>query len=217
MNMLHKDSLVRAVRFVGIDMNRSRSGHGAKMTMSGVMGFTRLRGLSVVPLARAEDQRAAHLLVSRRCFWAVAVASSAVALALCNPVRAAHAPTHKRIGSYDINIGVVSAVQAQLTPSQMGSEVHRSAAGRREYHVVASVRDVTSGDLVANATIRAQVGPLGMSTQTKSLDAMVVNGEASYGNYFAIPGREPYTVHLWIEGSGASAVHSEAVFTLRRN
>lgn len=99
----------------------------------------------------------------------------------------------------------------------MDSAAHGEAARRGDYHLVASVRDRKSGQVVANASIRAEVGPLGMSSQTKSLDAMVVNGEASYGNYFAIPGRESYTVHLWIEGSGASAAHSEAEFTLHRN
>ena len=163
------------------------------------------------------DNQCEALSGSRHGFWAVALASSVVALALSNPVQADHAPTHKRVGSYDVNIGVVSAGQTQLSPSQMGSEAHRGAARRGDYHLVASVRDVKSGQMVADATVRAQVGPLGMSSQTKSLDAMVVNGEASYGNYFAIPGREPYTVHLWIEGSGASTANSEAVFTLRRN
>lgn len=195
-------------------MSSSRLGHHAKTPMPDAMGFARL----LVPsLERADDQCAAHLRGSRRWLWAVALASSVVALALSNPVQADHAPTHKRVASYDVNIGVVSAGQAQLSPSQMGSEAHRGATRRGDYHLVASVRDVKSGQMVTDATVRAQVGPLGMSSQTKSLDAMVVNGEASYGNYFAIPGREPYTVHLWIEGSGASAAHSEAVFTLRRN
>lgn len=34
---------------------------------------------------------------------------------------------------------------------------------------------------------------------------------------FAILGRDSHTVHLWIDGAGASGAHSEAVFTLRRN
>ena len=37
MNMLHKDTVGRAVRFVGIDMNRSRSGHHAKTPMPDAM------------------------------------------------------------------------------------------------------------------------------------------------------------------------------------
>ena len=197
-------------------MNRSRSGYDAKTPLLDAVGLGGLRARQVVPWVVTEHWHAARLWGSRRWFWAVVLASSMVALASSNPVRAAHAPTHKSVGSYDLNIGIVPAAQAQLLPSQMGSAAHREAARRGDYHLVASVRDIKSGQVVADAAIRAQVGPLGMSTQTKSLDAMIVNGEASYGNYFAIPGRESYSVHLWIEGSGASAAHTEAVFTLRR-
>lgn len=198
-------------------MNRSRSGYGAKTPMADAMGLAFLRVRQVVPSELTEQRRSSCVHGSQRWFCAVVLAVSVVALASSNPVRAAHAPTHKSVGFYDVNIGVVPAAQAQLSPSPMGSTGHREAARRGDYHLVASVRDVKSGQVVTNATIRAEVGPLGMSSQTKSLDAMVVNGEASYGNYFTIPGRDSYTVHLWIEGAGASAAHSEVVLTLSRN
>jgi hypothetical protein len=56
-----------------------------------------------------------------------------------------------------------------------------------------------------------------MSAQTKLLDSMTINNATSYGNYFAIPGGGPFTVHLWIERPGASAPRTEAVFSLRRD
>lgn len=130
---------------------------------------------------------------------------------------AEHIPSHQRAGSYDVDIGVVPAAQARVTESRMGSAPHREAVRRGEYHVVVSLRDISSRQVVADAVVRAQVGPLGMSAQTKSLDSMTINDAASYGNYFAIPGRGPFTVHLWIEHPGASAARTEAVFSLRRN
>ena len=198
-------------------MNRSSSGDKAETPMLDAMGRAFLRMRQVVSSKVTKRRRSLHLRESQRWFWAVVLVSSAAAMVLSNPARASHALTHKSVGNYDVNIGIVPAAQAQLSPAQMGSAAHGEAARRGDYHLVASVRDVKSGQVVANASIRAEVGPLGMSSQTKSLDAMVVNGEASYGNYFAIPGRESYTVHLWIEGSGASAAHSEVMFTLRRN
>ncbi len=197
-------------------MNRSRSGYGAKTPMADAMGLAFLQVRQDVPSELTEQRPSSCLHGSRRWFCAVVLAVSVLALASSNPAGASHAPTHKSVGSYDVNVGVVSAAQAQLSPSQMGSAAHGEAARRGDYHLVVSVRDVKTGQVVANATIRAEVGPLGMSAQTKSLDAMIVNGEASYGNYFAIPGRESYTVHLWIDGPGALGAHNEAVFTLRR-
>ena len=211
-----EDTIARVVTFLGVNMNGSRSGYSAKTSMADTMDLAFLRLRQVVPAERAEQRRSSCFHGSQRWFCAVGLAVSVVTLASSYPAGASHAPTHKSVGSYDVNVGVVSAAQAQLSPSQMGSAAHGEAARRGDYHLVVSMRDVKSGQVVANATIRAQVGPLGMSAQTKSLDAMIVNGEASYGNYFAIPGRESYTVHLWIEGSGASAAHTEAVFTLRR-
>lgn len=140
-----------------------------------------------------------------------------VASALFTAVQAAHVPNHMRAGSYDVDIGVVPAQQARLSESQMGSAAHREAVRRGEYHVVASLRDINSGQVVADAFVRAQVGPVGMSAQTKLLDAMTINNAAYYGNYFAIPGRGPFTVHLWIERKGASGAATEVVFSLRRD
>jgi len=139
------------------------------------------------------------------------------ASALFTGAQAEHTPNHKRAGSYDVDIGVVPAEQARLSEPQMRSAVHREAVRRGDYHLVVSLRDIASGQVVADAVVRAQVGPLGMSSETKLLDAMAINSAASYGNYFAIPGRGPYTVHLWIERSGASTARSEAVFSLRRD
>ena len=198
-------------------MNRSRSGHHAETPFLGRVLFATLRLPSDVVPTRMEARHASGLQTSPRWLLAAVGLSLVLALALPNPARAAHSPTHQSVGSFDVNIGVVPAAQAQLSASQMGSTGHGEAARRGDYHLVVSVRDVKSSQVVTNATVRAQVGPLGMSTQTKSLDAMIVNGEASYGNYFVIPGRESYTVHLWIDGPGALGAHSEAVFTLRRN
>jgi hypothetical protein len=138
-----------------------------------------------------------------------------VATALFTGAQAAHAPSHKRAGSVDVDIGVVSAKQAALSEPQMGSAAHREAGRRDNYHVVVSLRDINSGQVVADAVVRAEVGPLGMSTQTKSLDLMTINNTASYGNYFIIRSQGPFTVRLWIERPGAA--RSEAVFSLRRD
>ena len=140
------------------------------------------------------------------------------AMGVFSVAHAAHSPNHKRAGSYDIDIGVVPAEQARASEPQMGAAAHRDAVKRDSYHLVVSLRDINSGQHVADAVVRARVGPrwIGSGT-TKLLESMTINDSASYGNYFVIPGRNPFKVHLWIERPGAPASRSEAVFSLRRN
>jgi hypothetical protein len=105
------------------------------------------------PLRRVAAFRSADALRHVVCI------SALTAAALFSAAQAAHVPNHERAGSYDVDIGVVPAEQVRLAEPQMGSAAHRGAARRGDYHVVVSLRDISSGQVVADAVVRAQVGP----------------------------------------------------------
>ena len=54
-----------------------------------------------------------------------------------------------------------------------------------------------------------------MSGATKALEPATINNSVSYGNYFQMPGKDPYTVTLQIRKPGAARA-IEARFDLKR-
>jgi hypothetical protein len=138
-----------------------------------------------------------------------------IAVALAASPFAAHAadpPNRQRVGPFEIAVEFVPPANARLAEPDRGAATHKEAMRRGEYHLVVTLRDVRSGQLVEGARIEAEVRPSGMDAQSKILDRMVVDDTPAYGNYFAIPAHGPYTVHLWI----AHGRHVEATFAFDR-
>lgn len=145
----------------------------------------------------------------------VFAASALVAVAfVASPfqVRAADAPQRQRVGPYEIAVAVVPPATARLAAPDRGTTTHQEAMRRGEYHLVVTLRDVRSGQLVADARIEAEVRPSGMDAHRRMLDRLVVEETPAYGEYFAIPAHGPYTVRLWIEHGR----HVEATFAVER-
>ena len=76
-------------------------------------------------------------------------------------------------------------------------------SGAHEYHVVAAVFDSASGARVTDAAVTAQVSGLGLSGATKKLDPMEIGGTTTYGTFFALPGRDLYTVSVSVQRAEA--------------
>lgn len=142
-----------------------------------------------------------------------AYALMALALAASGSVgHAADAPSRQRVGPYEITVAFVPPTNARFAEPDRGSATHREAMRRGEYHLVVTLREVRSGQLVADARIQAEVRPTGMDAHSEILDRMIVDQTPAYGNYFAIPAHGPYTVRLWIEHGR----HVEATFAFDR-
>jgi len=135
-----------------------------------------------------------------------------VALPPPAPVPAAAAgsadPFHKVVGGIDVYLGVIKAdaIPAAQRPT-------KAPSGRSVYHVNISLYDAKTQAPITDAQVKVKVAdPMG--GETRALDIVAINNTISYGGYFRMPNKNPYTVTAQIQlpGGGAAA---EARFDYR--
>ena len=68
--------------------------------------------------------------------------------------------------------------------------------GADQYHVNVSLFDAKSGAAIAGAQVEARVDEVGMTSESKKLEPMVINNAPSYGNYFRMRGKTSYVITL---------------------
>ena len=130
---------------------------------------------------------------------------------------AASDPSHKSIAGMEIYLGVLPA--ESLRARQAGSDAEKKLyggipSGSGYFLVNVTLRDSGTKTEIKDAQIRARVANL-MSGATKALEPATINDSVSYGNYFQMPGKDPYTVTLQIRKPGAARA-IEARFDLKR-
>ena len=130
---------------------------------------------------------------------------------------AASDSSHKTIGGMEIYLGVLPA--ESLRTRHAGSEAEKVMyggipSGKGYFLVNVTLRDSGSKAEIKDAGVEARVANL-MSGETRKLEAATINNSLSYGNYFQMPGRDPYTVTLQIRKAGAARA-IEAKFDLKR-
>ncbi len=69
-------------------------------------------------------------------------------------------------------------------------------------HLLVSVCDAKTRARIIDAVIAGTVTKAGMATQNQKLAAMAFSGAVSYGNYFAMPGQEPYEIVVSVRRPG---------------
>jgi hypothetical protein len=127
---------------------------------------------------------------------------------------AAADPTHKLIAGTDIYLGVLPAEAMRSRHTSADSKTRAAIPeGKGYFYVSAVVRDHASKADIKDAQVEARVANL-MTGETKDLEAVTVNDALSYGAYFQMPGKDPYTVTLKIRKPGAPAP-IEAKFDLK--
>ena len=112
----------------------------------------------------------------------------------------------KSAGGVTVYLGIVPAGVVKGPPPHSAERpMHgRIPRGTHEYHVVAAVFDAASGARVTDAAVTAQVSGLGLSGATKKLDPMQIGGTTTYGAFFALPGRDLYTVSVSVQRADAA-------------
>jgi cytochrome c5 len=131
------------------------------------------------------------------------------------PASSSDSTTHKRIEGIDVYLGVLPAEAMRTRLAGADSKSQREIPGGAGYYYVSVVlRDGSTKAEIRDAQIEARVANL-MNGETRKLEAATINSSLSYGNYFQLPGRDPYTVTLQIRKPGdARAI--EAKFDLKR-
>jgi cytochrome c5 len=143
-------------------------------------------------------------------------ASSAKPRAKAEPAAAAD-PSHKSVGGMEVYLGVLPA--DDLRSRHGGAEAEKKMyggipSGKGYFLVNVTLRDSTTKAPIKDAQIEARVANL-MNGETRKLEAATINNGVSYGNYFQMPGKDPYTVTLQIRKPGA-ATPVEARFDFKR-
>lgn len=131
-------------------------------------------------------------------------ASTAKPKAKAEPA-AAKDPSHKSVGGMEIYLGVLPA--EQLRSRHGGSDAEKKMyggipSGKGYFLVNVTLRDSATKAEIKDAQIEARVANL-LNGETRKLEPATFNNSVSYGGYFQMPGKDPYTVTLQIRKPGA--------------
>lgn len=124
-------------------------------------------------------------------------------------------PAHKSIEGMEIFLGVLPAESVRTRHSDAEKKMYGGIPSGKGYFLVnITLRDSSTKAEIKDAQVEARVANL-LTGETKKLELASINNTVSYGNYFQMPGRDPYTVTLQIRKPGA-ARSIEARFDLKR-
>ena len=136
------------------------------------------------------------------------VSAAALAAMLALPVCAQQMKT---VGGLVINIGIVSAIEAEHVDAQHGA--HKGGHGSGTQHIVVSLTEQKGGARIGDAQVSIEVkNPRGV-VQKKPLMPMVTAGFPDYSEVFDFGWSGKYLVRVLIKRPGA-AKPVEAAFTV---
>jgi hypothetical protein len=108
---------------------------------------------------------------------------------------------HRIVDGIEVFLGIVSAetIRAQHAKEDPESKMHGGIPqGRGYYHVNVSLFDARTRAVISDARVQASVTEPTSGAQTKKLEPMTFGGMKSFGNYFRMSGRNPYTITVQI-------------------
>jgi hypothetical protein len=122
------------------------------------------------------------------------------------PVPAVPAANRRAVGGVEVYLGVVSAesLRAQHPKADAEAMMHGGVPrGRDYYHVNLTLIDSATKAEIADAQVEVTVEDPVMGGETKKLELMAVENRISYGQYFRMPGKDPYSITVRIQRPGA--------------
>lgn len=132
---------------------------------------------------------------------------STFAVILClfgTTVSAAQNDQYKVADGMAIYLGVIPAEMIQGHPVQHPeSGMHGGIpAGEHRYHIVVALFDNVTGKRITDVKIKAIVAEIGLAGQQKELEHMLIANTTTFGNYFNMPGTNPYRIQVEIQRLG---------------
>jgi cytochrome c5 len=117
-------------------------------------------------------------------------------------------PFRKTVAGTEIFLGVVSAetIRAHSATEPIEAAMHNGVpSGKGYYHLNISLHDSASNAEIKNAQVEARVAtPL--AGETRHLQPMQINGNTSYGGYFHLAQKGPYTITVTVHRPGTPQV-----------
>lgn len=143
-----------------------------------------------------------HTLTTGRRRW---LSNAMLAIAfLAMPAAAATTEYEKRADGLTVYMGVVPAeVLGGRTETNHVATMHDgSPRASGSHHVVISIFDESAKRQLADATVEATVGSLGMAGTRRTLEPMKIRDTMTYGNFFPMSGPGPFVVRVDIRRPG---------------
>jgi len=111
----------------------------------------------------------------------------------------------KTVGGIEIQLGLVLAESLRRFPEGSTERTMHGGvpAGSGYYHLNVSLLDSGTQSPITDAKVEARVGQLGMSSETKALELVTVQGVASYGNYVRLIPKSQYVIVVRVERPGS--------------
>jgi len=117
-------------------------------------------------------------------------------------------PAGKRVtvGGMEVYLGLVSAEALRAYPRDA---VERSMhggipSGTGQYHLNVSLFDAKTGAAIPDAQVEVEVDEVGMTSESKTLEPIVIHDTASYGNYFKLRGKTSYVIIVRVKKPDSS-------------
>lgn len=135
----------------------------------------------------------------------VQTGSTAAAVAAAPAMRADG--MHKVIAGTEIDLGIVSAesIRARHPTPDYESSMHGGIpSGKAYYHLNISLRNSDNKAAIKDAEVEARVANPVTGVETKKLELMEIGSAISYGNYFRMPEKTPYTIMVQVRKQGSS-------------
>jgi cytochrome c5 len=126
---------------------------------------------------------------------------------------------HKVVAGTVIDLGIVSAetLRAQHPKPDEESRMHGGIpAGSGYYHVNISLRDAATNAEIKDAEVEVRVDSPVSGGETRKLEPIAIRNTLTYGNYFQMPGRNPYTIVVHVSRPGVPQL-IEAKFDFRHD
>ena len=112
---------------------------------------------------------------------------------------------HKVVDGTEIYMGVVSAesIRAQVSKGSKETSMHGGIpTGKGYYHLNISLFDGKTRAAITDAQVEASVTEPVSGGETKRLELVTLNNTKSYGNYFRMSSKNPYTITVRIRRPG---------------
>ena len=126
---------------------------------------------------------------------------------------------HRVIGGTSIDLGIVAAESIRATHPQPDAEstMHGGIpSGKGYFHVNVSLRDVATNAEIKDAEVEVSVANSLTGREVKKLEPMPIRDTLSYGNYFRMPAKDPYSITVQIRRPGMPQ-QVEAKFAFRHD
>jgi len=116
-------------------------------------------------------------------------------------------PNYRMADGIEIYLGIVSAaaMREQYPKDSKERSMHGGIpSGRAYYHVNVSLFDAKTRAAITDARVEASAREPLSGGDTRNLELVTLNNVMSYGNYFRMPGTNPYTITVRITRPGMS-------------